>query len=60
MDQHSVESVAARIAAVDPRGGTLEVAGTLPRIFKELVAVLGPAEAGRRFDEALTAVIDAA
>jgi hypothetical protein len=43
----------ARLAATDLRCAVLEVAEELPRIYRDLVDALGPAEAGRRFDTAL-------
>lgn len=54
MDPRSIEMLTARMAAFDLRCSVLEVAEELPRIYRELADALGPAEAGRRFDTALT------
>jgi hypothetical protein len=53
MDPRSIEMLTARLAATDLRCAVLEVAEELPRIYRDLVDALGPAEAGRRFDAAL-------
>lgn len=59
VDPSSIEALAARLAAVDLRTAVLEVAEELPRIYRELVDTLGPVEAGRRFDTALTQALAA-
>lgn len=53
MDPTSIEVLTARLAATDLRGGVLEIAEELPRIYRDLADALGPAEAYRRFDTAL-------
>jgi hypothetical protein len=60
MDPRSIEMLTARLAATDLRCAVLEVAEELPRIYRDLVDALGPAEAGRRFDTALVRALAAA
>ncbi|WP_052665398.1 hypothetical protein [Nitriliruptor alkaliphilus] len=59
MDPRSIEMLTIRLAAVDLRCSVLEVAEELPRIYRDLADALGPAEAGRRFDTALTRALAA-
>jgi hypothetical protein len=59
VDHRSIEMLTARLAAVDLRCSVLEVAEELPRIYRDLADALGPAEAGRRFDTALTRALAA-
>lgn len=53
MDPRSIEVLTARLAAADLRGGVLEIAEELPRIYRDLAEALGPVEAHHRFDTAL-------
>lgn len=59
MDPRSIEMLTVRMAAFDLRCSVLEVAEGLPRIYRELADALGPAEARRRFDTALTQALAA-
>jgi hypothetical protein len=49
----SVETLTARIVAIDPTGPVLEVGVALRALHRELVDTLGHREARERFDRAL-------
>lgn len=52
-----VESLTVCIAAHDLRGSTLELAASLPDIYKRMVAAVGAEIAAVRFDQALVAAL---
>ncbi|WP_130649795.1 hypothetical protein [Egicoccus halophilus] len=56
-EQWSVEVLADRLRSADLRGDTLGLAHGLPRLYRELAAAVGAAEAGRRFDRVLAVAL---